>query len=140
MGQGNNFKKGLLIGFFTGGALGAALALLFAPKSGKELRRDIKEKSDEYLDDAEKYISQAKEKAVDMINEGKKRSERLIRDARDKSDQLMKDAEKVYKDAKDKVTDSVKTGKESFDHKRDQIKDAIKAGVDAYKESKNSGE
>jgi gas vesicle protein len=140
MGQGNNFKKGLLVGFFTGGALGAALALLFAPKSGKELRKDIRDKSEEYLDDAEKYISQAKEKAVDLINEGKKRSEKLIKDAKDKSDQLMLDAEKVYKDAKHKVSDSVKHGKESFDQKRDQIKDAIKAGVDAYKESKQSGE
>jgi gas vesicle protein len=140
MGQGSNFKKGLLIGFFAGGALGAAIALLFAPKSGKELRKDIKEKGEEYIDDAEKYISQARVKAVDMINEGKRRSERLIKDAKDKSDHIMKDAEKVYKDAKDKVTDSVKTGKESFEHKRDQIKDAIKAGVDAYKETKHSGE
>ena len=41
MGQGNNFNKGLLVGFFAGGALGATLALLFAPKSGKEFRRDI---------------------------------------------------------------------------------------------------
>jgi vacuolar-type H+-ATPase subunit H len=100
----------------------------------------LKEKGEEYIDDAEKYISQARVKAVDMINEGKRRSERLIKDAKDKSDHIMKDAEKVYKDAKDKVTDSVKTGKESFEHKRDQIKDAIKAGVDAYKETKHTAE
>ncbi len=140
MGQGNNFKKGLLIGFFTGGALGAALALLFAPKSGKELRRDIKEKSDEYLDEAEKYISQAREKAVEVMNEGKRRSEKLVKDAKDKSDQLMKDAEKVYKDARGKVSETFKTGKESLEQKKDQVKDAIRAGVDAYKESKHSEE
>ena len=40
MGQGSNFNKGFLVGFFAGGAFGAALALLFAPKSGKELRQD----------------------------------------------------------------------------------------------------
>lgn len=138
MGQGNNFSKGLLIGLFTGGALGAAMALLYAPKSGKELRKDIRDRSDEYLDEAEKYISQAREKAVDMINEGKKRSEKLIKDAKDRSDQLMKDAERVYKDAKGKASDSIKTGKESLDQKKEQVRDAIKAGVDAYKESKNT--
>ena len=63
MGQGNNFSKGLLIGFFTGGALGAALALLYAPKSGKEFRRDIKEKSDEYLDEADKVHLPGKRKS-----------------------------------------------------------------------------
>ena len=77
MGQGNNFSKGLLIGFFTGGTVGAALALLYAPKTGKELRKDIKDRGEEYLDEAEKYISQAREKAVEMINDGKDRSEKL---------------------------------------------------------------
>lgn len=32
---------------FIGGAIGAAAALLFAPKPGRELRRELKEKADE---------------------------------------------------------------------------------------------
>lgn len=68
----NNMGKGLLIGFLAGGAVGAVLALLYAPKSGKELRNDIKVKADGYLDEAEKYIAEAKDKAKDLINEGKK--------------------------------------------------------------------
>jgi len=139
MGQAENFRKGMLIGFLTGGALGAALALLYAPKSGKELRKDIRDKSDEYLDEAEKYIAEAKDKAIDLINEGKKRSEKLIKDAKDKSDQLLKDAEKLFHDAKGKGTEYLATGKETIEQKKDQVKSAIKAGVDAYKETKKSG-
>jgi len=37
--------KGLIIGVLAGGAVGALVALLYAPKSGRELRADIKEKS-----------------------------------------------------------------------------------------------
>jgi len=39
----SNQKKGkdLLVGAIVGGVLGAATALLFAPKSGRELRSDI---------------------------------------------------------------------------------------------------
>ncbi|MDO8550212.1 MAG: YtxH domain-containing protein, partial [Ignavibacteria bacterium] len=74
----NNQGKGLLIGLLIGGAIGALAGLLFAPKSGRELRQDIKNKSDEYLDDAERYITDARTKAKDLINEGKKRSEKLI--------------------------------------------------------------
>jgi len=138
MAQENNFGKGLLVGLLTGGALGAAVALLLAPKSGRELRQDIRNRTDDYIDDAEKYIAQAKDKAVDLINEGKTRSEKIIRDAKSKSDQLLKDAEKIYSDAKVKAGDIYKSGKESVEQKRDQVKSAIKAGVDAYKETKKN--
>jgi len=48
----NGMGKGLLIGFLTGAAVGSIIALLYAPKSGKELRSDIKNKSQEFMDDA----------------------------------------------------------------------------------------
>ena len=140
MAQENNFGKGLMLGFLAGGAIGAAFALLYAPKSGKELREEIKSKSDDYLDDAEKYLADAKDRAINLINDGKKRSDKLIKDAKVKSDKLMKDAEQVMHDAKKKTGEYIKTGKETADQKRDQIKTAIKAGVDAYKETKKSGE
>ncbi len=133
----NNFSSGMLMGLFVGGALGATLALLFAPKSGKELRQDIKSKTDVYLDDADKYIAEAKHKASGMINDGKMKSEKLIKEAKSKSDELLKDAERILSDARSKTDEIVKTGKEKLDQKSSQVKSAIKAGVDAYKETKN---
>ena len=136
--DGENSGKGLLIGLLAGGAIGALLGILFAPKSGRELREEIKNKSDEYIDDAEKYIADARTKAKDLINEGKKRSEKLISDAKIKSDELLKDAEKIFNDAKLKASGAVQTGKKTFDNETDKLKTAFKAGVDAYKESKSS--
>jgi len=138
MARDNNLAKGFMIGFLAGGAVGAIAALLTAPKSGKELRADIKMKSEEYLDEAEKYLSEAKDKARELINEGKKKSERLIHDARSKSDDIMKDAEKVFKDAKVKTTDAFQAGKEKIETEAERIKSSVKAGLDAYKEAKNS--
>lgn len=138
MAQDNHFGKGVIIGFLAGGALGAALALLYAPKTGRELREEIKLKKDDYLDEAEKYLAEAKDKAIDLINDGKKRSEKLIKDAKIKSDELLKDAEKILTDARSKTGDMVKSGKEKVDDKTSQIKSAVKAGVDAYKEAKKS--
>ena len=138
MAQDDHFGKGVIIGFLAGGALGAALALLYAPKTGRELREEIKSKKDDYLDEAEKYLAEAKDKAIDLINDGKKRSEKLIKDAKIKSDELLKDAEKILTDARSKTGDMVKSGKEKVDEKSSQIKSAVKAGVDAYKEAKKS--
>lgn len=134
----NNLTKGFLIGFLAGGTVGAIVALLTAPKSGKELRADIKTKSEEYFDEAEKYLAEAKDKARELINEGKKKSERIIHDARSKSEDILKDAEKVFKDAKVKSTDTFLAGKEKIELEADRIKSSVKAGLDAYKEAKNS--
>ncbi len=46
MAENNGMVKGLVIGLLAGGAIGAIVALLYAPKSGKELRADIREKAD----------------------------------------------------------------------------------------------
>lgn len=134
----NNLTKGLLLGFLAGGAVGAILALLYAPKSGKELRADIKLKTDEYLDEAEKYLAEAKDKAKDLINEGRKRSEKIISDAKSKSEEILKDAEKVFHEAKSKTTDTIQSGKEKVESEASRIKESVKAGLDAYKEAKKS--
>ena len=50
--------------FLLGGIVGATLALLYAPKSGAELRSDIGTKADD-------LISQARSKADSLIRRGK---------------------------------------------------------------------
>ena len=97
----NGMGKGLLIGFFTGAAVGSIIALLYAPKSGKELREDIKTRSQDFIEDADKYISNAREKASQLINDGKKKSELLVADAKEKVDALLDEAERILSEAKD---------------------------------------
>ena len=137
MSQKNGYVKGLFIGFLAGGAVGALVALFFAPKSGKELRNDIKNETDEYYDETEKFIADAKVKAKDMMNEGKKRSEQLIANAKSKSEELLKNAERIFTEAKSKTGSIVSTGKEAVDGETSKIKTAFKAGVNEYKETKN---
>jgi gas vesicle protein len=126
------------LGFLAGGTVGPIVALLTAPNSGKELRADIKQKSEEYFDEAEKYLAEAKDKAREFINEGKKKSERIIQDAKVKSEDILKDAEKVFKDAKAKTSDVLHSSKEKIELEADRLKSSVKAGIDAYKEAKNS--
>jgi gas vesicle protein len=137
MSQDNGYVKGLFIGLLAGSAVGALVALLYAPKSGKELRKDIKTKTDEYYDETEKFIADAKVKAKDMMNEGKKRSEQLIASAKVKSEELLKNAERIFTEAKSKTGSIVSTGKEVVDGETTKLKTAFKAGIDAYKDTKN---
>ncbi len=130
--------KGLLIGFLTGAAVGSIIALLFAPKSGKELREDIKNKSQDFIEDADAYLSNAKEKATQLINEGKKKSEKLVADTKEKVDTLLGEAEKILSDAKDKAGNFAHSGREKIEKEGERLKSAIKAGMDAYKTEKEA--
>ncbi|MDQ3020911.1 MAG: YtxH domain-containing protein [Bacteroidota bacterium] len=129
--------KGLLLGFVTGGIVGASLALLFAPKSGKELRGDIKTKKDEFLDDTSEYLQIAKTKASDLINEGKRKSEELISDAKKKASSLIGDANSILNDAKQKATNTLGSTKEKLSGETERVKDAFKAGIEAFNQEKN---
>jgi gas vesicle protein len=129
MSQENGYVKGLFMGLLAGGSIVALVTLLFAPKSGKELRRDIKSKTDEYYDDTEKFIVDAKVKAKDMMNEGKKRSEQMILNAKAKSEELLKNAERIFTEAKSKTGSIVSTGKEVVDGETEKLKTSFKAGV-----------
>lgn len=104
----NGMKSGFLIGFLAGGVIGAVVALLYAPKPGKELRADIKNRAGDVMDNAEEYVSAARNKAVDIINEGKKKSETLIAEAKRRAETLLGDAEKILTDAKSRGTDAPK--------------------------------
>jgi len=117
--------KGLFIGFLAGGVVGALAALLYAPKSGKEFRADIKRKASDIAEGAGDYIQTARTKSVDIVNEGKERSDQLIADAKEKAEYLLGNAEKVLSGIRQRAADE--PGK---------VKAAFRAGVDAYKVEK----
>ncbi len=61
----------VLLSFLLGGVVGAGLALLFAPQSGRETRQKIKDLTDDVKEKSAEYVNQAKEKATSLVEEGK---------------------------------------------------------------------
>src|SRR5271157_3140468 len=68
-------------GFIVGGILGALAGILFAPKAGRELRSEIKEKGSEVLEDAKEIYADASAKAKAIIDEAKQRAVELKKEA-----------------------------------------------------------
>ncbi len=58
-------------GLFLGGFLGGAAALFFAPKSGEELRSDVKHQGEKALGEAKKLYSGAETKAKTLFEDAK---------------------------------------------------------------------
>jgi len=98
---------GLLIAGFALGALaGTVIGLLFAPKSGKELRDEIKEKSGEYYDRAKEkgteYVGKAKDKAAAVVETGKEAADKAKEKLADAADKVKRAVETGVQAARDK--------------------------------------
>ena len=115
----NNSKaKTFLLGALIGGAVGAVTALLFAPKSGKELRRDIVDSTTEMYD-----------KANDLIQESKQKAQNIIESAKRQADSILYRTSEFANDANDHIA----TSTESVQQRFESLKDAAKTGSEALK-------
>ena len=120
----SSYSKGFLIGAVVGGAVGAVVALLFAPKSGRELRRDIADRTEDVVDKAQQMFNKATGGGhtagsgfEDVVNEGRIAAERIVSTARHQAENLMSNAEQVLRDAKSRATrgsDAQRSGDDTF--------------------------
>ncbi len=119
----DNYTKGFLLGAIVGGVAGAVTALLFAPKSGAELRKDIAETSTQLYDKSKDYfvtVEDSVSKAIsNTVNEGRIKAQSIVESAKRQAEGIIENAEHVLSDAKAKAT---------------QVKDAAKAGADAFRD------
>ena len=60
-----------------GGAIGAALSLLYAPQSGKKLRKDLRKKSRKLRREAEAKFESAQHEVEELLQETRKKAEQL---------------------------------------------------------------
>ena len=64
---------------------GALIALLFAPKSGKQLRKDIRRKLEDARDSIEDWSEEAQDRVQDVVDRSAEWAEELKEAAREKA-------------------------------------------------------
>lgn len=79
--------------FLMGGALGALAGIFFAPKSGKRLRADFREKGGEAVDGTKEMYTDVSAKAKEIIEEAEHQAERYLADARQKVKEILASCE-----------------------------------------------
>jgi gas vesicle protein len=67
--------------FLMGGALGALAGIFLAPKSGKRLRADLRNKGSEAVDDTKEMYADVSTKAKEIIEEAEHQAEALKKEA-----------------------------------------------------------
>ena len=105
-----------------GGGIGAVLALLFAPKSGHELRGDIADATRKGIDRSREAASQLGERAGEYYETTRER------------------ASELYSTASEKVGEVARTARETAARQTGTVAAAIDAGKKAYQEEKRKTE
>jgi gas vesicle protein len=119
-------SSGGLGGFLFGLLLGAGAALLFAPQSGEETRRVIKDRSRQLRDDAqskaEEWREQVEEgygRAKERLEDGYETARRGLRDTREGAQDALDAGKAAVHSARDelerRLADSRSRGKRSRD-------------------------
>jgi gas vesicle protein len=116
-----------------GGGIGAVLALLFAPKSGQELRGDIADATRKGIDKSREAAQQIGERAGEYYETTRDRAGELYTQAATK-------ASDIYSQATDKVGEVAKTAREAATRQSSTVAAAIDAGKKAYQEEKRKTE
>lgn len=159
---------GFLAGVILGGIVGAAVALLTSPKSGREVRTYLDEKtstsrerltvkSKEIRDKAEpvvgEWIKVASDKAAPVLNIVKDKAREAaelkqqideddlsIEEAMEKADQLVAEAESEVKEQLNRATEESESNEESKDESKDDVSSAKQEAAEKKQPSKAKSE
>jgi len=97
--EGGSHTGPLVFSFFLGGLIGAGIALLLAPRSGKETREKIKGLAGEVRDKAEEIYGEVEGKVNSAFEKGKG----------------------LYEEKKSIITTAIEAGKEAYIKEKEKL-------------------
>ncbi len=120
--MGDESTSNKLTYLIIGGSIGAILALLFAPKSGQELRGDIADATRKGIDRSREAAQQLGDRAGEYYEATRGR------------------AAELYSQAAEKVSGAAQNAREAASRQTGTLTAAIDAGKKAYQEEKRKTE
>jgi len=106
----------VVVSFLAGAAIGSGLALLFAPKTGKEVREQIKDLTDDAVDKIKVYAKETQEKVKDYA-----------RDAQEKVKSTYESGKEVVLEKKSIISSAIDAGKEAMEKEKQRLQEEQKA-------------
>jgi gas vesicle protein len=147
MGNDRDYGDGVstrLTYFLVGAGIGAVLALLFAPKSGEELRNDIADATRKGLDKSKEAAQQLGTKAGEYYETGRAKAGELYDTARETAGEYYEAtrerATELYDTASTKAGEVVTKTRDVASRQAGSITAAVEAGKKAYVEEKRKTE
>jgi gas vesicle protein len=97
-----------------GGGIGAVIALLFAPKSGQELREDIADVTRKGIEKSKETAAQLQERAGEYYEVSREKASELYQTAQEKAGELTEKAKSAAARSANPFTAAVEAGKDAY--------------------------
>ncbi|HUF03331.1 MAG TPA: YtxH domain-containing protein [Aridibacter sp.] len=116
-----------------GGGIGAILALLFAPKSGQELREDIADVTKKGIERSRETAAHLQEAAGDYYEVTRERASEALHSAQEKASEIGERARSAAAQTANPFSAAIEAGKEAYrDEKRKNEPRSISEGRPSY--------
>jgi gas vesicle protein len=108
----------------VGGGIGAVIALLFAPKSGKELREDIADASKKGLEKGKEAATQLQERAGEYYESSREKASELYQTAQGKAGEFSDKARAAAARTTNPFSAAIDAGKDAYtqEKRRNEVK------------------
>jgi gas vesicle protein len=106
----------VVVSFLAGAAIGSGLALLFAPKTGREVREQIRDLTEDAVDTIKDYAKDAQEKV-----------KVYARDAQEKVKATYESGKDVVLEKKNIISSAIDAGKEAMEKEKQRLQEENKA-------------
>ena len=144
--MGREFERGdsgvtaKLTYLLIGGGIGAVIALLFAPKSGVELREDIADATRKGIEKGKEAAVQIQEKAGDYYEVGREKASELYQTAQGRAGELSEKAKAAAARTANPFTAAIEAGKDAYtqEKRRTEVR-SISAGRPEYPVEEKEG-
>jgi gas vesicle protein len=103
-----------ILGFLTGGLVGAIVAMLYSPHSGEENRQIMFDQSRELRDKAMKSFQDAQQITVDTLNDAQSRLETINKQAAELIKQLQEIGQITLEEQKQSMAKGLNKAKEAI--------------------------
>ncbi|GEK92162.1 YtxH domain-containing protein [Alkalibacterium kapii] len=120
--------KGFVLGTFVGASVAGLTALLLAPKSGKEVRNDIKQQTLKTKEQAKDYVEKAKDKGMELKDSVSKKSDEYAEKASESYEELTEQAEKNMDKTEENLNKIKQEAKETAEKVKNQMDNEEKSG------------
>ena len=104
--------------FLVGAGVGAVIALLFAPKAGRELREDISGATKRGIDYANTSAKTISQKASTVYSSSREKANELYGLSKEKTSGLVEAGRSVISDQKHRVAAAIEAGKRAYQEKK----------------------
>ncbi|HEV7858233.1 MAG TPA: YtxH domain-containing protein [Pyrinomonadaceae bacterium] len=123
-----------------GGSIGAAIALLFAPKSGQELRGDLADVTRKGIDRTRETATQVGARAGELAGTARERASELYSTASEKAGELAGTAREAAARRGGHLTAAIEAGKQAYaeEKRRTTLSSATNAAPTWYEREKES--